>query len=138
MTQYICKDRHISATPQPQLLFCHTCDGPVEVVSDELPFIEPKRIQRSRKAGWRKPENTVNVTRPGKWGNPFNWKDNLNLFSGITESECKQIAVDEFKAYLHALDHLKIIEELKGKNLMCWCKVGDPCHGDVLLEIANS
>lgn len=38
MTQYICQQRHISVTPQPQLLFCHTCDGPVEVVSDELPF----------------------------------------------------------------------------------------------------
>lgn len=29
------------------------------------------RIQRKRKSGWRKPENTVNVTRPGKWGNPL-------------------------------------------------------------------
>ena len=30
-----------------------------------------------------------------------------------------------------------VIESLKGKNLSCWCKVGEPCHGDVLLEIAN-
>lgn len=27
--------------------------------------------------------------------------------------------------------------ELRGKNLACWCKAGDPCHADVLLEIAN-
>ena len=27
--------------------------------------------------------------------------------------------------------------ELAGKNLACWCKPGEPCHGDVLLEIAN-
>ena len=40
MTQYICKDRHVSATPEPQLLSCHTCDGPVERVSDELPFTD--------------------------------------------------------------------------------------------------
>jgi hypothetical protein len=26
---------------------------------------------------------------------------------------------------------------LRGKNLACWCKIGDPCHADVLLEIAN-
>lgn len=26
---------------------------------------------------------------------------------------------------------------LHGKNLACWCKPGDPCHADVLLELAN-
>ncbi|MFG2046173.1 DUF4326 domain-containing protein [Micromonospora sp. NPDC048935] len=30
-----------------------------------------------------------------------------------------------------------IRRELAGKNLACWCKPGDACHGDVLLEIAN-
>lgn len=28
--------------------------------------------------------------------------------------------------------------ELAGKDLACWCPVGQPCHGDVLLEVANS
>jgi hypothetical protein len=27
--------------------------------------------------------------------------------------------------------------ELKGKDLICWCKPGAPCHADVLLAIAN-
>ena len=27
--------------------------------------------------------------------------------------------------------------ELKGHNLACWCRIGSPCHGDVLLKIAN-
>lgn len=27
--------------------------------------------------------------------------------------------------------------ELAGKDLMCWCGVGLPCHADVLLELAN-
>lgn len=27
---------------------------------------------------------------------------------------------------------------LRGKNLACWCKPGQPCHADVLLEIANA
>ncbi len=31
-----------------------------------------------------------------------------------------------------------IWRELRGKDLACWCKEGDPCHGSVLLEIANS
>ena len=32
----------------------------------------PIRVQLSRKKGWRMPENTVSVARPGKFGNPFN------------------------------------------------------------------
>ena len=31
----------------------------------------PKRIQLSRKKGWRMPPNTVKVDRSTKWGNPF-------------------------------------------------------------------
>lgn len=27
--------------------------------------------------------------------------------------------------------------ELRGHDLGCWCKPGEPCHADVLLEIAN-
>ena len=27
--------------------------------------------------------------------------------------------------------------ELKGKDLICWCKPGAPCHADVLLDVAN-
>ena len=26
---------------------------------------------------------------------------------------------------------------LRGKNIACWCRARDVCHGDVLLEIAN-
>lgn len=31
----------------------------------------PERVQLSRKAGWRMPPNTVKVSRPGRFGNPF-------------------------------------------------------------------
>jgi hypothetical protein len=27
--------------------------------------------------------------------------------------------------------------DLAGKNLACWCKPGEPCHADVLLDLAN-
>jgi len=27
--------------------------------------------------------------------------------------------------------------ELRGKNLACWCALDQPCHADVLLELAN-
>jgi hypothetical protein len=28
--------------------------------------------------------------------------------------------------------------ELRGKDLACWCKEGECCHGDVLLKLANT
>jgi hypothetical protein len=28
--------------------------------------------------------------------------------------------------------------ELRGKNLACWCPLDQPCHADVLLELANA
>lgn len=31
----------------------------------------PKRIQLSRKAGWRKPAGVLSVSRPTIWGNPW-------------------------------------------------------------------
>ena len=31
----------------------------------------PKRVQRRRTKGWRKPPNTVYIGRSSKWGNPF-------------------------------------------------------------------
>jgi hypothetical protein len=31
----------------------------------------------------------------------------------------------------------EIVKQLSGKNLACWCKPGEPCHADVLLELAN-
>jgi hypothetical protein len=27
---------------------------------------------------------------------------------------------------------------LKGRNLICWCDLKQPCHADVLLKIANT
>ena len=49
MTQYICQDRHVSATDQAQLLFCHTCLGPVEIVDDALPFTDMDYIYHGDK-----------------------------------------------------------------------------------------
>lgn len=30
-----------------------------------------------------------------------------------------------------------IRRELGGRDLACWCKVGDPCHGDDWIRLAN-
>ncbi|MBT3185663.1 MAG: DUF4326 domain-containing protein [Nitrospina sp.] len=39
--------------------------------------MEPKRIQRKRAKGWRKPDNTVIVDRASRWGNPYKVTENL-------------------------------------------------------------
>lgn len=92
----------------------------------------PERIQLSRRKGWKMPPNTVKVDRTTKWGNPFVVGEH-----GTTE-EC----VERFREHVgHPNSALgfdfKELHQLRGKNLACWCKPGEPCHADVLLELAN-
>lgn len=45
---------------------------------------------------------------------------------------------DETHAYVAQHDELLArLNELAGKDLACWCPLDQPCHADVLLEIAN-
>jgi hypothetical protein len=82
----------------------------------------PRRILRKRTKGWRMPANTVSVTRPGKWGNPF------------TVAEYGRAgAIEKYRRTLAGRD----LSELRGKNLACYCPLDQPCHADVLLELAN-
>lgn len=30
------------------------------------------------------------------------------------------------------------LQELHGHDLACWCRLDQPCHADVLLELANA
>jgi len=102
----------------------------------------PQRIQRKRTKGWRMPPNTKCVTRGTRWGNPY------VVGKDGTASECVAKFIKELTPYTHAsgsLDDLLISTanmkeiqiDLRGKNLACFCKVGEPCHADWLLEIAN-
>lgn len=91
--------------------------------------MKPQRIQLSRKKGFKIPPNTVSVARPGRWGNPH--RIGFCAVCGVRHT--REDAIAEFKAEVSTL----ILSELSGKNLACWCKIGTPCHADVLLEIAN-
>jgi hypothetical protein len=106
----------------------------------------PKRIQRRRTKGWRMPEGAVSVTRPGEWGNPFTVKQCREAGYAVGDSEAAQICVDAFRAWMlgqkhwaHAIPMLEPpdITELRGKDLACFCALDQPCHADVLLELAN-
>lgn len=32
---------------------------------------------------------------------------------------------------------LELLPTLRGKDLACWCPLDEPCHADVLLDLAN-
>lgn len=117
-----------------------------------------QRIQRKRVKGFKMPPNTKYVGRPTKWGNPVKllagciyidashrrtilnpWvyyapgtiTDVIALYRSILNGEKMdnpdlQYWSDRFKNY--------DIQELKDKNLSCFCSLSSPCHVDVLLE----
>jgi len=120
----------------------------------------PRRIQRSRAQGWRLPPNTITVSRPGPWGNPWAvwrqpWGDEPGWYASAggchdgpheTREAATLAAIRQFRCDL--LDPrqdyarrtpmvIDAVKTLRGKNLACWCALDQPCHADVLLEVAN-
>lgn len=115
---------------------------------------EPKRIQRRRVKGWRMPEGAIYVGRPGIFGNPYA----PPIIPGWATAS-REYAVDDFRNWLahpgvfwqntsggfetreeSIAARVRLIEALpalRGKTLACWCPLDQPCHADVLLEIAN-
>ena len=74
-------------------------------------------------------EYDVFIGRPSKWGNPF------KIGNG---NYTREQALEKFDDWiLNQTDLLDQIDELRGKNLGCYCKP-ERCHGDTLLRIANS
>ena len=104
----------------------------------------PIRVQVKRTKGWRLPPNTVIVDRRTEWGNP----NRVGMFRDYTAAD----AVRDFKSWLKREPQVRSFESvygkpptraairaaLRGKNLACWCPLDQPCHADVLLEIANA
>ncbi len=74
------------------------------------------------------PAGAVYVGRPTPWGNPFR--------AGVGIFETAMEAVTGYRAWVESypLD----LEPLRGKDLVCWCPLDQPCHADVLLELANT
>lgn len=103
-------------------------------MSEILQPRQPRRIQRRRVKGWKAPKGAVYVGRPTKWGNPF-----PRVFRGDpTGAE----SVAAFERWLFGTDAgISLLRrariELRGRDLMCWCKEGEACHADVLLRLAN-
>ena len=117
--------------------------------------MKPVRLQRSRRPGAKlvSPNGLPNVYvgRPTKWGNPFVTGNLSKSWISPREARCiRRSCTFGFRMWLggdaefvekHGIPPTaeEIRRELRGKNLVCWCPIGEGnhCHADVLLEIAN-
>jgi hypothetical protein len=106
----------------------------------------PKRVQMHRRqGGWRKDHpDAVDVARPGKWGNPWSVEKAREVGYDGTDADLDTLCVRLFRNGIErglpaVAAHRAAIEsgELRGKDLACWCPLDQPCHADVLLELAN-
>lgn len=113
----------------------------------------PVRLQLSRRKGFNLQAlshatnglDAVRVARPGAWGNPFRVAPRIEEEGIVIPEITRESAVTLYREYIErclssvSAHHVRAAmdEHLRGKNLACWCKPGEPCHADVLLEIAN-
>lgn len=110
--------------------------------------MSPQRIQQKRTKGWRLPPGARSVARPSRYGNP--WRVGQErvwtvLPGGLTDKTPRDhplTAEEAVESYRNSLladpDYVAALTaELGGRDLACYCPVGAPCHGDVLLAIVN-
>lgn len=104
------------------------------------------------------PEGAIYVGRPTWLGNPFyigRVADRIAFIpvrnGGTIVRELvirdREHAVQVYRLWLDGTPTLvdeidppteaEIKNALRGRDLCCWCPLDEPCHADVLLEIAN-
>lgn len=93
----------------------------------------PRRVQRTRRKGAVNEPAAVYVGRGSRWGNPHRLQ---------SQDDTNRVwIVAKFRADLLAgrlgVTVEDVRRELRGRNLSCWCKPSEPCHADVLIEVAN-
>lgn len=124
----------------------------------------PQRIKRRRSRGWRLPAGVAYVGRPGQFGNPWavvhtadrsaftvvrkaGRRPDLEVcpYRGshhASHEGASRWAVEAFRRWTRMTPSGRRMaqaarEQLRGRDLACWCDTNKPCHADVLLEIAN-
>ena len=94
----------------------------------------PIRFQYHR--GALKPLHSRTVLRPSKFGNPF------RLAPGeYGDPAAHARVVAQYREWITAPQQAELLararRELRGLDLGCFCRLGLPCHADVLLELVN-
>lgn len=112
------------------------------------------------------PEGAVYVGRPRLWGNPYSLDDVRAVYPEVDPADRPAAAVRLYRRELEHFgmltDYDYVVGEarwydtqaaiarsgaqsmgeyaphaLRGRDLVCWCPLDQPCHADVLLELAN-
>lgn len=124
-----------------------------QVSPNELPIVYVGRGSR-----WGNPFRVIKHS-DGKWTIKTDGTDNCNElviknchYIYNTKNEAVIDAIECYKKWLLPYNYDKdstfelyqsmcVLEDIKvnlrGKNLSCWCRIGDKCHADFLLELAN-
>lgn len=91
------------------------------------------------------PEGAIYVGRPTEDGNRYIVGEKIEHVDGKTHyvtdnAEAKKLYMEwviwqceRFPGWRNVIKN-----DLGGHDLCCWCGLDQPCHADVLLEIANS
>jgi hypothetical protein len=112
--------------------------------------VTPVRIQRRRTKGYRLPPDAIYVGRPSRWGNPhrigapdYPWcMQTVSFAAERIVAGPLDAGAARYHFRLTAVDRLTRepdwLAPLRGRDLACWCPLDQPCHADVLLELANA
>jgi hypothetical protein len=85
------------------------------------------KVLNAKRAGKNPGPGCVYVGRPSRWGNPF----------VIGRHGTRDEVIAKYRAWVLAKPGLMAaLDELRGKNLVCWC-APERCHADVLLELCG-
>ena len=82
------------------------------------------------------PANTVSVAKPSRWSPMYPWWVCTGQSSGgCRHTEAVQIYREDIMRRPRLIEAAR--QELRGKNLACWCPLHKACHADVLIDLAN-
>lgn len=92
----------------------------------------PDRVVKNRLNKWGRAAKTTDITR---WplGSPY-----------FAREVPAQLRVDLYRDWIAKNDSIWAIAararlpRLRGRDLACTCPIDQPCHGDVLIELANA
>jgi len=100
------------------------------------------------------PEGAIYVGRPSRWGNPWEvlpehrtaWDRETPYGVWTTKDDGSRVTIGTFvnaerasywATVMFRRDFDDDLMPLHGHDLVCWCPLDQPCHADVLLELAN-
>lgn len=116
------------------------------------PMTKPVRLQLSRRRGFdlqalstsANGREAVHDGRPGPWCNPFvvgKYGDAgycVDLYRALLAERLRVGADPEVEALVRTRRFVaEYVDELRGKNLACWCRPGAPCRADVIIAVGN-